>query len=177
MPFDTLPTRCSNRLPSFDYRSPLTYFLTICTNRRERCLGEVRQSTAHLSLLGKMVADEWLRTPLVRPGVVLDEWIIMPDHVHGILTLPASDFNDKSEQGDDSLQSPLGYRPRSLASLVGGFKAACSRRFQEMLGDRRDSLWQRNYYEAIIRSEERLEVVRKYIQENPVRLALKRRQA
>ena len=174
MPFDTLPTRSSHRLPLFDYRSPLTYFLTICTNQRERSLGEVRENTTHLTLVGKMVEDEWLRTPLVRPGVALDEWIIMPDHVHGILTLPAFDFKDQNEQGDPSLQCAPGYRARSLASVVGGFKAACTRRFQEMQGDRTDSLWQRNYYEAIIRSEARLEEVRKYIRENPVRWILKR---
>jgi REP element-mobilizing transposase RayT len=82
----------SARRPGWDYAAPGWYFVTLCTHRRACVLGEVREGRMRLSGIGRIVADEWQRTSRVRPNVALDAWVIMPDHLHGIIRiLPPDD--------------------------------------------------------------------------------------
>lgn len=127
MDLDVVFRRETRRLPSFDYRMPGPYFITIRAYQRGRLFGSVVNTGVQLTQVGELVRNEWLRTPLVRPGVILDEWVIMPDHFHGILTLPTQPLTPTDGKLIDTGGRPPGYRPGSLASLVGGFKAVCTR--------------------------------------------------
>jgi len=130
--------RRSIRLRNYDYSQPGAYFVTICTYQKQSWFGEIKNGQIYLNQLGKIVADEWLKTCKIRPNFKLDEWVIMPNHFHGIVII-----NDYS--GDDQ---SLGARDAPLD--LGARDAP-----------------QRNYYESILRDEKYLAVVREYIINNP----------
>ena len=158
--------RRSIRLPQPIYVGG-SFFVTICTRGRARILGSVVQGVVALSPVGCLVREEWLRTPVIRPGVRLGEWVIMPDHVHGILHLPQVGL-PRALPGDRT-----GYLKRSLSSLIGGFKSACTRRYLGLPNVTAGSMWQRNYYERVIRDQEELDSIAAYIMSNPIRWANK----
>ena len=79
--------RQSIRLRNYDYSQPKYYFLIICTHKKQCWLGEIKSDQMHLNQIGKIVAREWLHTPKIRPNVQLDQWIIMPNHLHGIVII------------------------------------------------------------------------------------------
>jgi putative transposase len=110
-----------------------------------------------LSPIGQAVAEEWLRIPLSRPWIGLDEWVVMPDHMHGILI-----FRGETDGPRDSnrLQS------RSLGTVIGQFKADATRRIWGPL-KRPDFAWQTRFHDVILRKSEDLERVRAYIRQNP----------
>jgi REP element-mobilizing transposase RayT len=134
-------------LRDFTYRGA-DYFVTVNAFRKQCIFGD--PETLALLPLGVIVEEEWLKTPIVRPGVFLDEFMIMPNHLHAIVYVP--DFESR----------PSNPHVRSLGSLIRGFKSAVTSR----AGSR---VWQRNYYEHVIRNEHDLDRRRKYITENPRR--------
>jgi REP element-mobilizing transposase RayT len=155
--------RRSIRLPRFDYAQPNAYFITICTAGRRCLFGSIVGKEMHLNAFGKIVEEEWLRTIQIRREIVLDEYVVMPNHLHGIVVIQ----HDSGAEGDR--RSPLrnsGPRRRSLGSFVGGFKASTTRRIKE-IQRMSCSIWQRNYYEHIVRSEKSLDAIRAYIIGNP----------
>jgi putative transposase len=79
------PVRSSTRLRGFDYGQSAAYFLTLCVDGRQPILGRILNQKVILSAEGNIVQEEWLNTPIVRPGMHLDEWIIMPDHFQAIV--------------------------------------------------------------------------------------------
>lgn len=128
-----------------------------------------------LSEYGQIVKEEWLRTLLLRPGVDLDEFVVMPNHLHGILVLPAENVRSVGAHSCAPLPQQRLYRqPRSLGSLLAGFKSAATKRINDLRHMLGMPLWQRNYYEHIIRNEDELHHVREYIQTNPLRWELDR---
>jgi REP-associated tyrosine transposase len=132
------------------------YFVTV-NAFRQRCIFGHPETLA-LHPLGRVVEEEWLRTPIVRPGVLLDEFMIMPNHLHAIIYVP--DLEPR--------QTPSDPNVRALGSLIRGFKSAVTSRARDELhlGSR---VWQRNYYEHVIRNADDLERRRNYIAENPRR--------
>ena len=161
VPSPTGGRRRTIRLCNHDYSSGAAYFVTLCTYNRERLFGEVENGFVRLSQIGNVVQDLWTETPRVRPGVVLDAFVIMPDHFHGIVGLP----QHPSRTNTDGVRRA----GRSLGTLIGGYKAACTSTVSCMLGVSDCRLWQRNYYERIIRDERALDRMRRYIVENPAR--------
>lgn len=147
-----LPDRRSIRLPWHPYTRGL-YWVTLCTWRRRRVLSRVRGGSVSLLPAGRIVADEWLRIAELRPGTWLDAYVIMPDHLHGLVGL-----------GGDRA-GPV----QRLAAVIGGFKAACTSRFRELVGDPHARLWHRNYYEHVVRSAREVERIRGYVAANPRR--------
>jgi len=141
--------RKSIRIRGFDYSSFGPYFVTICTRDRHCVLGEVETDRVALSRYGLVVVGEIERLP-ARLGVELDEFVVMPNHVHLIVGL-----GSRARQA-----SPL-----RLGTVVGSFKAGTSRATGR-------SLWQRGYYDHVVRDEDDLARVREYIATNPVRWAL-----
>jgi REP element-mobilizing transposase RayT len=113
---------------------------------------------------GKIVADEWMKTGEIRDEIELDEWVVMPNHFHGIVMI---------RRGDRPVAPtpmPLpGPRPKSIGSLMSGFKSAVTKRINEIPKTLGKKIWQRNYYEHIIRNENELNRIREYIQNNPVK--------
>jgi len=181
--------RNSVRLRSYDYRSAGAYFVTICTHQKEAILAEIFDGTASLSSLGNVVKECWQQIPEHFPNVGLDEFIIMPNHLHGILFIndsvgathasPAltalTDLADVSPTSSNDrarhaspLQKP-GPVKRSLGAIIGSFKSACTKRINEVRHTAGIPVWQRNYHERIIRNEEELHSLRDYVLTNPVR--------
>ena len=155
-----LPSRRTPRLPGFDYARPGVYFVSTCTHRRRCVLGRVVDGNVYLSRVGTIVEEEWLLTAERRPYVMLDSYVIMPNHVHGLIVI--------QERLRDE---PAGRRQRSLSSIVGAFKAAASRRVGAITGQQGRMLWQRSYHEPVVRDYRELGRIRDYIAANPARWA------
>ncbi|MCH8961165.1 MAG: hypothetical protein IH820_07505 [Bacteroidetes bacterium] len=105
--------RRSIRLRDYDYRQPGAYFITICTYDRDCLFGQVVDGVMELTPSGRIVADEWHRTEMVRPNVVLDAFVVMPNHVHGIIGIVES--ND--ERGDVSHRGDVSQRRRGTPAV------------------------------------------------------------
>ncbi|HEX3551682.1 MAG TPA: transposase [Thermoanaerobaculia bacterium] len=142
----------STRLSGWDYGLGGAYCITICTLNRICCFGEVLEGRMVPSGLGQIVAEEWEEMARRRPYVDLDAWVVMPNHFHGILFVHPP---------------PFGSRLRTLGTMIGQFKGACSRRI--WAGGSHDFDWQERFFDQIIRDEATLLRFRKYILENPLR--------
>ena len=156
--------RHSLRIKKYNYSLPGAYFITICTYRKENILGYIIDGKIELNILGKITEREWLKTFQIRKNIQLDEYIVMPNHFHGIIILtenkgvlqyaPTNKFHSPSQ---------------SIGSIVRGFKSAVTRGIKRLDYPFLYSIWQRNYYEHIIRNENELNRIREYIQNNPLR--------
>ena len=153
----------SIRLPWWDYAGAGWYFVTICTQNRQCTLGEVVEGSVVLTPAGQVVKEEWQRTPTVRPNVGLDEFVVMPNHIHGIVALTGD--SGKTSHRDVSTKNRL--RPHSLGAMIGQFKSVCTKRIRGA-GFSQFS-WQARFYEHIIRDERSLESIRQYIEDNPAK--------
>src|SRR5262245_43829585 len=105
----------SARLKGWDYTRAGLYFITVCTRNRECFFGEVKNGEVHLSAIGDIVAEEWKKTATIRPNVALDEWVVMPNHLHGILIIK-SDVVETSRR-DVSTTSQL--KSGSVGAIIG----------------------------------------------------------
>jgi putative transposase len=167
--------RRSIRLKGYDYTQAGAYFVTICTKDRACLFGDVADGVMRLNQMGHIVRQCWLAIPNHVPHVLLDEFVVMPNHVHGILVImPTHDVGATHAsplhlQNDDTPTRPRGPQPRSVASIVGSFKSAAAKRINEHRGTPGAPIWQRNYYEHIIRDDESLNLIRNYIADNPLR--------
>ena len=123
----------------------------------------------HLSPFGEVVQRCWNDLPRHYPHVGLDAFVIMPNHVHGIIA-----FADREVVGAGLKPAPTraGSKRHGLPEVMRAFKSFSSRRVNVLRGNPGQSLWQRGYYEHIVRGEESLTSLRKYIEENPIRWAL-----
>lgn len=169
--------RRSIRLKGYDYSRAGIYFVTLCTEGRTQIFGNVSGGKIELSGFGHVVAEEWQRSQAIRKEIRLHEWIVMPNHFHGLLQIVgahggASDGSQAASERAHS-RAPL-RRPRSLASMVAGFKAASTKRINELRNAQGSPVWQRNYYEHVVRSEEDFHRIRRYILTNPGRWELDR---
>ncbi len=159
------------RLAGYDYSRAGAYFLTLCAHHHKNIFGTIVDDGIELNACGRIVYDEWLKSAKIRREIELDEFIIMPDHLHGIVII-----HDIDRRGDrpvaptnpDVVENPMGPKPKSIASFVAGFKSATTKRINEIRHTPGTSAWQRNYYEHIIRNEIELHRIREYIKYNPV---------
>jgi putative transposase len=164
--------RRSIRLKGYDYASPGTYFITICTFDRKCIFGEISGRQMKMNAIGQLVMAEWMKTPSIRPNILLGEFVIMPNHLHGLVMISGGQKKPEKQYGrDGKIGGRNGEMPRSpsgtIGALVRGFKAAATRCFNEFCGTRGNPLWQRNYWEHIVRTEESLNKIRNYIRFNP----------
>lgn len=164
-PQERLPQRRSIRLSDYDYSRSGVYFITICAHERRCFFGEVVGEAIRLSQLGRIVEAECLRSPEIRREVELDAYVIMPNHLHGIVAIDQTVHIDAIEPRS---------RRRSLGSFVNAFKATTTRRINELRATPGAAVWQRNYYEHIVRSEDELNRIREYIAINPAKWAADR---
>lgn len=162
----------SARLPTWDYRSKAWYFVTICTDGRRELLGKVVEGRMQLSNVGEIVREEWLRTPEIRSEVSLDEWVIMPNHIHGIVILDGSGMPVETSRRDVSTaaerEPAFRLLANSLGSTIGQFKSVATKRVRRetRIGD---FSWQPRFYDHIIRADESLDSIREYIRNNPLK--------
>ncbi len=178
MKFDPhIHQRRSIRLKGYDYTQPGAYFITLVTYGRECLFGEITGETMRLSPLGEIVQPAWLRLPSFF-SIRLDVYVVMPNHFHGIIWLGAERTGEASAgsipvsgntlAADASPQPPKGTQPGSLGAILQNFKSTTTRRANQMDALLGTPLWQRNYYEHIIRNESELDRIRRYILHNPV---------
>jgi len=163
------PYRLSIRMPSFDYGQSCAYFISLVAVDQQQLFGRIVNNVVELFDAGQIVQEEWLRTPSVRPGVYIDEYIIMPDHFHAILFIDMEIHRDQRTVGAHRCApaNQLNRQPRTLGSLIAQFKATTTRRINEIRGTPEQKVWQRNYNDRIIRNEVELDKLRKYIRNNP----------
>lgn len=121
-----------------------------------------------LSEFGEIVRDEWLKSCAIRSEIKLGAYIVMPNHFHGIVYIASTDLI----RGGDRPATPIGPKPKSLGALMAGFKSAVTKRINEMRRTPGATVWQRNYYEHIIRNEADLDRIREYIENNSLRWEL-----
>lgn len=147
------------RLSHYDYSNVGAYFVTCCILGRRCILGDIVDDRMQLNTSGRVVADCWLAIPRHSYRVSIDEFVVMPNHLHGIVVI-----EQRARHA-----SPLLMRGTTLGAIVGSFKSAVSRQLPEL-----KPLWQRNYYEHVIRNESSLQKIREYIVSNPKQWALDR---
>ncbi len=162
----------SARLRGWDYTSAGWYFVTICVKNRVPCLADIVDGAVRLSPIGEIVAEEWQRTAHIRANVVLDVWVVMPDHLHGIVGITASTIVETPRRGVSTMTTKSRLQPNSLGSIIGQFKSVCTKRI--WAAGHRDFAWQERFYDHIIRNERALNRIREYIANNPARWELDR---
>ncbi len=155
--------RRSIRLAGYDYSQSGAYFVTICTVHRACLLGEVLDGEMTLSTLGCVVDECWLWLQNQYEFVELDTYVIMPNHLHGVIFILDSDYTGGSRT------APTKRKP--LGGLIGAFKTTSTKRVNSVRQTPGLQIWQRNYYEHIIRNEADLNRIREYIHYNPAQWA------
>lgn len=157
-PFDpTRQHRHSIRLPQYDYTQAGAYFITIVTYQRELLFDD--------PVLRRIVETFWQRLPQHMPHVKLDVFVVMPNHLHGILWLIKTDLGTSAA---DTISPPQSHLVAgSLGAIVGNFKSITARRINQIRKTPGQPMWQRNYYEHIIRHDKELNAIRQYIGDNP----------
>jgi len=178
----SIPRRRSVRLPLFDYSMPGAYFITICAKDKKPLFGRMHGIDVWLTSIGKIVDECWLDIPTHFPQVELATHIVMPEHMHGIILLR------RVQNGDDRAKDAHRARhavplqtenhsrefalpvARSIPTIVGALKSAVSKRVRLQTGT---NIWQRGYYEHVIRNADDFQKTCEYIRMNPVRRALR----
>ena len=152
--------RRSIRLQGFDYSSAGAYFVTIVAWRREMLFGDVVDGEMKLNQIGEIVSDKWRWLESQYEYVELGAWIVMPNHFHGILII--------HEHGrGDSRIAPTQTKRKPLGRLIGAFKTVSTKHINLLRNTEGQVVWQRNYYEHIIRNEREWENIHSYIESNP----------
>jgi len=149
--------------------------VTICNHHRECLFGEIVEGKVVLSVFGKIVEDEWHKTKQMRQGVDLDAFIVMPNHIHGIIVLMGIPISTDRSRGTmhraPTPQFEQFGRPtaNSIPTIIRGIKSSVTQRINHIRGTPGQPVWQRNYYEHVIRNEIDLVKTREYIQNNPLK--------
>jgi REP element-mobilizing transposase RayT len=157
--WDDRKRRRSTRLKDWDYASPGAYFVTICAQHRRRIFGTIESEQIRLSEIGSIVEQKWVWLERQYPHVILDEFIIMPNHLHGIIFL-------QSVRRGGSRTAPTS-KSKTLGRLIGAFKTTSTKQINNLLGTPGKPVWQRGFYDHIILDEEDLRRAREYIRHNP----------
>jgi REP element-mobilizing transposase RayT len=173
--------RQSIRLRGYDYTQAGAYFVTIVVRDRECLLGDIVDEEMRLNDYGRVVAAEWQKIPARFPHMTADASIVMPNHLHGIivigdgvgakhpLTIPNAPLHLSA---DASPLRPMGTTPGSLGAIVQNFKSTSTRQVNALRHTPGLPLWQRNYFERIVRDGHELNRIREYIINNPLKWAL-----
>ncbi len=164
MPPPTSPHRSSLRLRGYDYSEPGLYFVTICTQAHKSLFGTIRNGKMIPNAAAHAVQETWLGLPNRFPTLELDSFIVMPNHVHAILAL----FRTPQETTGAASSAPTNSPP-SLGKIIRVFKSLSAIEVNRLGNKVAQPVWQRNYFEHIIRRGEDLDAIRRYIQENPLR--------
>jgi REP element-mobilizing transposase RayT len=160
------------RLPDFDYARAGGYFVTICVKDKEQVLGNVVSEQTQLSSLGKVTQDVWNGLPKRYGNIKLDEFVIMPNHFHGIVWI-LGESSHMGSGGEGLRPSPTNAnKPIGLPEIIRAFKSFSSREINKYRKTQGSQFWQRGYHEHILRNEDDLYQHRAYIQNNPLKWAL-----
>ncbi len=167
-----MKNRKSLRLKDYDYSQIGAYFNTICTKNRENLFGEIINDKMTLNAYGKIIDEIWGKIPVHFSDIALDEFVIMPNHVHGIIMIESIPVHVPVEAIHESPLQGHGQRQRRkmlIPIIIGKFKMQSAKQInilRKMLGI---SVWQRGYYDHIVRDENDLNRIRQYIISNPLK--------
>lgn len=183
--------RRSIRLKNYDYSSEGLYFITLCSADRNNIFGEIVDGEMYQNTFGKIADEEWIKTSEIRNNISLGDFIIMPNHIHGIIRIDFS-MNTNGKEKIGKFNSPS----QSIGAIIRGYKGATTKRINNLIrkistGELQfaptkksiihsqfaptipnflsgeGSIWQRNYYEHIIKTEKAYENISNYILSNP----------
>lgn len=160
------------RLRGFDYSQPGPYFVTVCTRGKRCLLGRVIGGEVVLTGVGKIVQEAWFDIGHRFGGLQLDAFVVMPNHIHGILRLSGRGFELRRLPKDGPVggASPAPTeQPATLSRIVGAFKSISNLWVRRRMPRVRLPLWQRGFYEHIIRGPADLDEIREYIRLNPAK--------
>jgi REP element-mobilizing transposase RayT len=141
--------RRSIRLNGYDYSSPGAYYVTICTADRQHLLGTIETGAMHLNENGQIVDDGWRWLVTHFDAVTLDAWVVLPNHLHGIIVL-----------------TPNPARRKPLGQIVGAFKTVTTKRINAIRQTPGAPVWQRDFWDHVIRDEFEMNTIRTYIANN-----------
>jgi REP element-mobilizing transposase RayT len=183
--------RQSIRLRGYDYSQPGSYFITLCTQNRECNLGEIINNQMKFTVRGFIIHEFWSKIPDHFPNVELDEFIVMPNHVHGIIVIndnfhEGGKHQQNHEEGGENntaggQKNPAGgennpeggetppLRKKTLGQVIAYYKYQTTKIINQVDDTPGLRMWQRNYYDRIIHHEKILELARQYIFQNPFR--------
>ena len=144
----------SARLPDWDYAANGMYFITICTKNKEKFFGSLENDLVELNQVGLLVNAFWQNIPNHFPSANLDTYVVMPNHLHGIIYISSgiTDLQPKQKQ--------------TISSIIGSFKSACTKTINEQYPDIPFG-WQARFHDHIIRNKQSLDQIRDYINNNP----------
>lgn len=155
-------SRKRNRLTNWNYSEPSDYFITICSFERQNIFGDIKNDEMFFSEIGKIVNQCWLDIPKHFRVNEIDSWVIMPNHIHGILTIQQDLFVVGNNHG---CSLPVKRNHEMIPKVISMFKSSVTRIVRKNL-DVDFPIWQKSYYDHIIRSERSLEKIRQYIENN-----------
>ena len=163
----------STRLPLFDYSSTGSYFITICTENRNHFFGECDNGKMKLSTIGAIVQGFWYEIPRHFPFITLDEFIVMPNHIHGILILNKSEqstsdnfnINESNEETKDSFFQKISPKPGSIPVIIRSYKSICTKHIHAAFSNLNFN-WQERFWDTIIDNEASFQNISNYIINN-----------
>ena len=168
--------RKPNRLKEYDYSNPAWYFVTICTHKHIQYFGKMKNSKMQLNSIGKVADKFWFKIKTLHTHVDLDDYIVMPNHIHGIIIIDEDEKNStvpvkqkfNTVVGDANFASPTDRTKMELSKLIQQFKRAVTIEVKSNY-QTADFKWQRSFYDRIIRNEKELYHIRDYILKNPAK--------
>jgi putative transposase len=183
--FSDIHHRCAIRLKGYDYSQDGLYFVTICTQNRECIFGKIIddcRGTNHCALneYGRIAEKEWIKTPEIRSNIYLDVFVIMPNHIHGIIRINGgpvgADCNTPlpytplpTPQPPNMNQSSFKSPSNNIGAIIRGYKSSVTKQINILRNQPGVPVWQRNYYEHIIRDEKSYHQISEYIKTNPLK--------
>ncbi len=172
--------RRSIRLQGYDYAGAGAYFVTICAHDHTCLFGEIVDGVMVLNDAGNIVTDEWITTPAMRKNIVLDLFVVMPNHLHGIIaiyddcrgTMHRAQIQPDTKQEGTMHRAPTKEQfgkptSNSIPTIIRGFKSVVTKRINGNRSTPGMPVWQRNYYEHVIRDDDDLSRIREYVINNP----------
>lgn len=175
--------RRSVRFPGYDYSFPGAYFITICAHRHKNIFGRCADKKMYLNAFGEIASIEWNKTEIIRKEIRLDSYMIMQNHLHAVVWItnlnletfivgangysPSCITNKIISDNRAYRHTPLRSPSNTIGSLIRGFKSSTTNKIHKINKKYNEPVWQRNYYEHIIRNENELNFIREYIRTNP----------
>ncbi len=183
--------RRSIRLQGYDYSQNGAYFITLCAQDRKPIFGKIVNNEMQLTPFGDIVRAEWLKTAEMRKNIEMDEFVVMPNHLHGIIVIDdgigrgamprAQDIEESTgtlQRAPTSAPTPIIERfgqptSNTIPTILRGFKAAVTKQINTIQinagkYNKPERIWQKNYYEHVIRNEVSLNKIREYIMSDPL---------
>ncbi len=158
--------RRSIRLKEYDYSRAGAYFITICTYNKEYILGNIIHGEMISNEYGMIVENEWVKTAEIRTNVILDKYVVMPNHIHGIIII--LDDGRDTEHRVPTFEQFGKPTSNSLPTILRSYKAVTTKRINEIRKSYGKTVWQPRFYDHIIRDKNELDKIGQYIINNPL---------